>query len=118
MMKRRIITYLKCILLVFMVTAGFAAIYSIAWVAAGLPVTTWASISVAIVSILSALGLFFWIGKEDQVPVRCKECRYWTRHEPGQEFGTCFRRGFMHGVDKRENGYCDRGELREKKNRA
>lgn len=117
-MKSKISTYMKVILLVFMVTAGFAAIYSIVWVAASLPVTTWASVLVAVASILSALGLFAWIWKEDHVPVRCQSCRYWVRHEPGQEFGTCFRRGFMHGVDKRENGYCDRGELREKKNRV
>lgn len=109
-MKQKIRIYLKCGLLLFMVAAGFLFTYAYIWIWLALPETWWAAALLAVLSGLSAIGLILWIGKEDHVPVRCGQCRYWSRHEAGREMGTCFRRGFMHGVDKRENGYCDRGE--------
>lgn len=109
---RTMLIKLKCTLLVLMLTAGFLFTYACIWFWAELPETWWVAVLLAVLSALSTIGLILWIGKEDHVSVRCRECRYWTRHAPGKEIGTCFRRGFMHGVDKRENGYCDRGEPR------
>ena len=109
-MEKKLRVYIKCGLLVFMVATGFLFTYVYIWIWLALPEAWWAAVLLAALSGMSTIGLILWIGKEDHVPVRCKQCRHWTRHEPGQEWGTCFRRGFMHGVDKRENGYCDRGE--------
>ena len=94
----------------FMVTAGFLFTYAYIWILLALPETRRAFALLAVFSGLSAYGLILWIGKEDHVPVRCGQCRHWTRHEPGKDMGTCFRRGFMNGVEKHESGYCDRGE--------
>ncbi len=109
---KKILLALKCALLVIMLAAGFLLVYTYIWFWAMLPETWWAAVLLAVLSCLSTIGLILWIGKEDHVPVRCGQCRYWTRHEPGKEMGTCFRRGFMKGVDKQESGYCDRGEPR------
>ena len=111
-MKRKAALYLKCGMLLFMVAAGFLFTYAYIWLLAGLPETWWAAALLAVLSSMSTIGLFHWIGKEDHVPVRCGQCQYWTQHEPGREFGTCFCSGFMHGVERRENGYCDRGKRR------
>ncbi len=112
-MKRKVALYLKCGLLMFTVAVGFLFTYAYIWLWAGLPETWWAAALLAVLSGMSTIGLIFWIGKEDHVPVRCGQCQYWTRHESGQEFGTCFCGGFMHGVEKRENEYCNRGKQRQ-----
>lgn len=111
-MKRKLIIYLKGGILMFMVAAGFLLTYAYIWIWLGLPETWWAAAVLAVLSGMSTVGLILWIGKEDHVPVRCGQCRHWTRHEEGKKMGTCFRRGFMNGVDRLENGYCDRGEPR------
>ena len=111
-MKSKFKVYLKCGILMLMAAAGFLFTYAFIWICLGLPETGWAAALLAVLSGLSTIGLIRWIGKEDHVPVRCGQCQYWTRHEPEKELGTCFRRGFMNGVDKHESGYCDRGEPR------
>lgn len=111
-MKRKLVIYLKCGLLMFMVAVGFLFTYAFIWICLSLPETWWAAVLLAVLSGLSTIGLILWIGKEDHVPVRCGQCRHWIWHDPGNGMGTCFRRGFMKGVDRHENGYCDRGEPR------
>ena len=45
--------------------------------------------------------------------VRCKECRSWERNIPNRkEYGTCYCAGFSKGVEKHENGYCEKGKRR------
>ena len=109
-MKRNIIIRIKVALLEILVAVGFLFLYTYLWLTAGFPETWWAMLILAVVSSLSSIGLLYWIGKEDHVPVRCRACRHWVRHDLGEKVGTCFCRGFNHGVDTQENGYCDRGE--------
>lgn len=45
------------------------------------------------------------------IPVRCGKCQHWIRNiENRKDYGTCFVAGFTHGVEKHENGFCERGE--------
>ena len=109
-MKYKIRIRIKFALLEILVAVGFLFLYTYLWLTAGLPETWWAMLILAVLSSLSSIGILAWIGKEDHIPVRCSTCRHWVRHEPGEKIGTCFCRGFNHGVYKQENGYCDRGE--------
>lgn len=111
-MKRKIALYLKVGLLLSMVATGFLFTYAYIWILIGMPGNWWVAVALAVLSGISTLGLFRWIGKEDHVPVRCCKCQYWAQHGQGDQFGTCFCDGFKNGVIRRDNEYCNRGKRR------
>lgn len=52
--------------------------------------------------------------EEDVVEVvRCGKCESWVPDEDGQsKCGTCYKRGFKHGIRKHADGFCDGGMQR------
>lgn len=47
----------------------------------------------------------------DAVPVvRCRECRWWSKDEPDDEYGYCYNGKIIGGT--KENWYCADGERR------
>jgi len=69
----------------------------------------------ALVLVVLYIRLIVASKKEDRALLRCGSCQHWVRHNPKGVMGTCFCRGFNHGVDKPENGYCDRACPRDTK---
>ena len=45
------------------------------------------------------------------IPVPCGKCKHWVRNDENRkDYGICYVAGFAHGVERPENGYCERGE--------
>ena len=73
-------------------------------------------IAIVIVAALVIVALYICLVKAGKKELlRCSSCRHWVRYKPNGVVGTCFCRGFNHGVDKPENGYCDRACPRDTK---
>ena len=75
-------------------------------------------IPILIVAVLVLVALYIRLviaSKKYPKVRRCGYCQHWVRHNPKGLMGTCFCRGFNHGVDKPEYGYCDRARAPSKK---